>query len=62
MMGAMVSFLVANRNDRTKGELCFIDPDFLFRSNRLKCWDTNIAPLMFIITEERNLKKNWNHI
>ncbi len=36
MMGAMVSFLVANRNDRTKEGTLFIDPGFPIQKQQVK--------------------------
>ena len=36
MMGAMVSFLVANRNDRTKEGTLFIDPGFPVQKQQVK--------------------------
>ena len=36
MMGAMVSFLVANRNDKTKEGTLFIDPGFPVQKQQVK--------------------------
>ncbi len=36
MMGSMVSFLVANRNDRTKEGTLFIDPGFPVQKQQVK--------------------------
>ena len=36
MMGSMVSFLVANRNDRTKEGTLFLDPGFPVQKQQVK--------------------------
>ena len=59
MMGAMVSFLVANRNDRTKEGTLFLDPGFAYTTAQ----KINFTVLLiYITTGGRNLKKNLNHI
>jgi aspartate/methionine/tyrosine aminotransferase len=43
MMGAMVSFLVANRNDRTKEGTLFIDPGFPVQKQQVKMLGHNYS-------------------
>jgi aspartate/methionine/tyrosine aminotransferase len=43
MMGAMVSFLVANRNDKTKEGTLFIDPGFPVQKQQVKMLGHNYA-------------------
>jgi hypothetical protein len=62
MMGAMVSFLVANRNDKTKEGTLFLDPGFPVQKQQVKMLGHDYILLISIITGERNLKINWNLI
>lgn len=54
MMGSMVSFLVANRNDRTKEGTLFLDPGFPVQKTQVKLLGHNYHS--FDIFEYRGLK------
>jgi len=56
MMGAMVSFLVANRNDRTKEGTLFIDPGFPVQKQQVKMLGHDYSSFDIINYRGRKLK------
>ena len=56
MMGAMVSFLVANRNDRTKEGTLFIDPGFPVQKQQVKMLGHDYSSFDIINFRGRKLK------
>jgi aspartate/methionine/tyrosine aminotransferase len=57
MMGAMVSFLVANRNDRTKEGTLFIDPGFPVQKQQVKMLGHDYCSFDIYNYREKKLKE-----